>query len=187
MDGKDGMLQMSSSKSGTESLIPVKNIANNMILLDNGLKVAGVKIAPRNIFILDPSDEYAIIDGLKDFYNTLDFEYWLVISDRPVDIAAYIAQLQVAYNQAQSPIIRKLLSQDLDKANSFSDTVADVEFYILFKEKDDDIIQKRLRMMLNGLAGAGLAASIANDTDLRSILDSFFNDSEKFEFGTVMS
>ena len=42
-------------------------------------------------------------------------------------------------------------------------------------------------MMLNGLANAGLAASQANDDDLRSILDSFFNDNEKFEFGTVMS
>ena len=178
---------MSSSKIGTESLIPVKNIANNVILLDNGLKVAGVKVSPRNIFILESAEMYGVIEGLKDFYNTLDFEFWLVIADRPVDIASYIAQLQVAYNQSQSPIIRKLLNQDLEKANNFSDGVSDVEFYILFKEKQDEVIQKRIRMMLNGLASAGLASSQANDDDLRSILDSFFNDNERIEFGTVMS
>lgn len=178
---------MNSSKVSTESLIPIKDINNNVILLENGLKVAGVKVSPRNIFILEAMDMYAVIEGLKDFYNTLDFEFWLVITDRPVDIASYIAQLQVAYNQAQSPIIRKLLNQDLEKANGFSDDVTDVEFYFLFKEKQDDLIQKRIRLIINGLANAGLASSQANNDDLRSILDSFFNDNERFEFGTVMS
>ena len=35
--------------------VPVKNIANGMIVLDNKLKVSGVKIMPKNIFILDPA------------------------------------------------------------------------------------------------------------------------------------
>lgn len=179
---------MSSNSSGTtEAFMPVKTIVNNMIELDKGEKIAGVKISPRNIFILEDSDRYAIINGLKDFYNTLDFEFWLFITDRPVDIASYIAQLQVLYNQAQNPVIRKLINQDLRKADDFSDSVTDVEFYILFKEKNIDLIQKRIRMMINGLANAGLAASQANNDDLRSIIDSFLNDGQKTEFRTVMS
>ena len=171
----------------TESFVPVKAIINNLIELDNGEKVAGIKISPRNIFILDSNDQYAVIDGVKDFYNTLDFEFWLVIADRPVDISVYIAQLQMQYNQAQSPVIRKLINQDLNKANNFSDTVSDTEFYILFKEKNMDIIQKRIRNMINGLANAGLSSSQANNDDLRSVLDSFLNGGTKTEFGTVMS
>lgn len=42
-------------------------------------------------------------------------------------------------------------------------------------------------MMINGLANAGLAASQANNDDLRSIIDSFLNDGQKTEFRTVMS
>ena len=38
------MLKMNSSKVSTESLIPIKDINNNVILLENGLKVAGVKV-----------------------------------------------------------------------------------------------------------------------------------------------
>ena len=55
--GKVGVYIMSSktisSSKYTENWIPVKNIANGMIELDNKLKVTGVKIKPKNIFILD--------------------------------------------------------------------------------------------------------------------------------------
>jgi len=174
--------------SKTDFNIPVKDITNNMILLDNGLKVAGVKIVPRNLFILEENDQFAIIDQLKNMYNTFDFEFWLVVTDRPVDIAVYIAQLQSQFNQTQSSMVRKLISQDIQKAEQFiNEGVSDVEFYFLFKEKNDELIQKRVRLMINGLAGAGLSSSQANNEDLRMILDSFLNGGEKSTFGTVMS
>ncbi len=172
----------------TEFDVPVKAILNNLIELDNGEKVAGVKIIPRNIFILEENDQFSILSRLKDMYNTFDFEFWLVVTDRPVDIAVHIAQLQAQFNQSQSSLARKLISQDLQKANQFiNEGVSDVEFYFLFKEKNIEIIQKRIRLMMNGLAQAGLFSSQANNDDLRVILDSFLNAGEKTEFGTVMS
>ena len=45
--------------------VPVKDIANGVIVLDNNQKVTGVKIMPRNIFILDQSMQDAIIMNLK--------------------------------------------------------------------------------------------------------------------------
>lgn len=182
------MLKMSSKTSGTtESFVSVRAIMNNMIELDNGMKVAGVKVAPKNIFIMEENDQFGVIDGLKDFYNTLDFEFWLVIADRPVDISVYIAELQMMYNQAQNPIIRKIINQDLSKAEDFNDDVSDIEFYFLFKEKNVEIVQKKIRLMINGLANAGLASSQANNEDLRSILDNFLNGGQKTEFGTVLA
>ena len=173
------MLEMSSktSTSGTtESFVPVKAIINNMIELDNGEKIAGVKIAPKNIFILDDNDQFNVIDRLKDFYNTIDFEFWLII-----------AQLQMQYNNAKDPVIRKLINEDLSKAQDFTDDVTDVEFYFLFKEKKPEEIQKKLRRMINGLADAGLSSGQANNEDLRSILDNFLNGGQKTTFGTVMA
>ena len=182
------MLSMSSKTSGTtESFVPVKTIINNMIELDNGEKVVGIKVYPKNIFIMDENDQFSVIDRLKDFYNTLDFEYWLVIADRPVDISVYIAQLQMQYNNAKDPVIRKLINEDLRKANDFNDEVTDVEFYFLFKEKNVEMIQKKIRLMINGLANAGLVSSQATNEDLRSILDNFLNGGQTTEFGTVMA
>ena len=77
----------------TEDWLPVRAIQNNMIITRDGNKVTGVKITPKNIFILDPDSQDNILIGLRNFYNTIDFEFWLVVADRPVDINIYIIYL----------------------------------------------------------------------------------------------
>lgn len=178
--------QKSSSKY-TEDWVPVKDISNGMIVLDNRLNVTGVKIKPRNIFILDQAMQDNIISGLKNFYNTIDFEFWLISADRPVDISGYLAKLQVLYNQTQSPVIKKLINQDIQKANSFMDNnVTDTEYYILFKEGNIEMINKKVRTLITGLANCGLEAVQTSNQDLRVILDNFLNGGTTSNFGTVI-
>ena len=168
--------------------IPVKNIANGMIILDNKLKVSGVKIMPRNIFILDPGTQSAIISNLKTVYNVIDYEFWIIAADRPVDINVYLSELQVLYNSSVSPVQRKLIMEDMDKANMFvRNSVVDTEYYLLFKHKDTDIIQKRIRNLINNFAAAGLTATQTSNDDLRMILDNFLNGGETTNFGTVFA
>lgn len=160
----------------TEDWIPVKNIANGMIELDNKYKVTGVKIRPRNIFILDPLTQENILGSLKNFYDTIDFEFWLISADRPVDISNYLATLQIQYNQIQDPRIKKIISQDIEKANDFMrDNITDTEYYILFKDKNVDLLQKRLRTIMMGLSNCGLDSNQTSNDDLRVILDNFLN------------
>ena len=91
----------------TEDWIPVDGINNGVILLPNRERVTGVKITPRNIFILDEDSQVNMLIALKNFYNTLDFEFWLVVADRPVDISVYMSQMQLLLNSTSSPKIRK--------------------------------------------------------------------------------
>ncbi len=172
----------------TEDWLPIKAIANGTIVLDNNMKVTGVKITPRNIFILDQITQENVIVALKNFYNTLDFEFWIISADRPVDISAYLAQLQLLYNSVNSTVIRKMIMQDLQKANMFMDNnVTDTEYFLLFKEKNPEVIQKRLRTIMMGLANAGLTATQTSNSDLRSIMENFLNGGMNTEFGTVIS
>ena len=160
----------------TEDWLPVKNITNGMIELDNNYKVTGVKIRPKNIFILDTNTRNNIIAMLKTFYDTIDFEFWLISADRPVDISNYLATLQIQYNQVQDPRVKKLINQDIEKANNFIlNNVTDTEYYILFKERNLDTIQKRLRILMLGLSNCGLDSAQTSNSDLRSILESFLN------------
>lgn len=133
------------SSKYTEDWVPVRDIVNGTILLENKLVVTGVKVMPRNIFILDEQSQANIMTGLKNFYNQLDFEFWLVCADRPVDITVYLSQLQLLYNETQQPAIRKLIMEDINKGNNFiNNNVVDTEYYILFKEKNPDLMQKKL-------------------------------------------
>ena len=170
----------------TENWIPVQSIANGMINLENGEKVTGVKITPRNIFILDYDSQQNVITSLKNFYNQIDFEFWLIVADRPVDISIYMSQLQLLYNQSQSPAVRKLIMEDIQKGNSFTNNnVVDTEYYMVFKEKNLETIQKRVRLFINGLSNCGLASSQTSNEDLRIILDNFLNGGQTTDFATV--
>ncbi len=172
----------------TEDWLPIKGIQNGFIITSNNQKVTGVKVTPRNIFILDQNSQDNVLISLKNFYNMIDFEFWLVVADRPVDISVYMAQLQLLYNEAPNPAIRKLIMQDINKGNAFiNNNIVDTEYYLLFKDKNVDILQKRVRTMINGLASCGLNASQVNNGDLRVILENFLNGGENTEFGTVMS
>ena len=180
-------MAMSKSKY-TEDWIPVKGINGGAIILNNQEKVTGVKILPRNIFILDEDSQKNVIFNLRNFYNTIDYEFWLVVADRPVDISVYLSQLQLLYNRAQSPAVRKLISEDIDKANAFiNNNVVDTEYFILFKEKDPELIQKKIRNMINNLASTGLSAQQVTNDDLRVVLDNFLNGGKTMEFGTVVT
>ena len=171
----------------TEDWVPVQNITNGMIILNNQEKVTGVKVAPKNIFILDYESQQSVLVNLQNMYNQIDFEFWLVVADRPVDISVYMSQLQLLYNQESSPAIRKLIAEDIDKGSSFmNNNVVDTEYFLLFKERDMDRIQRRIRMLINALATAGLSAKQTSNEDLRVILDKFLNGGKTTDFGTVV-
>ena len=171
----------------TNDFVPIKSITNGMILLDGGEKVTGVKIFPRNIFILEQEMQYSIINNLKNVYNMIDYEFWIIAADRPVDIQAYLSQLQLLYNSQQSPVKRKLIIDDINKANMFTNNnVVDTEFYLLFKDKDMDRIGKRIRTLMQNFANAGLQTKQTSNDDLRIILDNFLNGGQTTKFGTVI-
>lgn len=189
IDGKVGVGKVSKGNvSGfTEDWLPVRAIQNNMIIVRDSNKVTGVKITPRNIFILDPDTQNNILIGLRNFYNTIDYEFWLIVADRPVDISVYMSQMQLLLNETTSPAVRKLIMQDIDKGEKFiRNNVVDTEYYFIFKSKDADLLQKRVRQMINGLATCGLNASLVSNSDLRLLLENFLNGGSTTEFGTVM-
>lgn len=172
----------------TEDWIPIKDISNGIITLDDKTLVSGIKIMPKNIFILDEDVQNMMLSNLRNFYNSLDFEFWIICADRPVDVNVYLSQLQLLYNSTQSPETKKMITEDIEKANMFmNNNVVDTEYYLLIKERNSDLLRKKIRNMINGLASANLNSAQVNNDDLRVLLDNFFNGGQTTEFGTVMS
>lgn len=177
------------SSKFSEEWVPITEIANGMIKLEKGYYVTGVKVEPKNIFILDVNEESNVIGNFRNLYNTIDYEFWLIIADRPVDIAVYISQLQVEHSKQQSPAIRKLILQDIQKAEAFMGpeyNVVDTEYYILFREIKQELINKRLTGLMTGLVNCGLNSVKVSNEDLRALIDNFYNGNAKVEFGMVV-
>ncbi len=173
----------------TEDWLPVKQIMNGMIQLDTGEIVTGVKVHPKNIFIMEQGAQHSMINRLQNFYNTFDYEFWLLIADRPVDIGVYLSHLQIMYRNEISPARKNIILQDINKGNLFMSneySVVDTEYFLLFKEKKMELIQKKLHNIMSGLATSGLQSTQTSNDDLRMILDNFLNDGDKSTVGTVM-
>ena len=170
--------------------LPVKQITNGIITTDDGYFVTGVKVYPKNIFMLEKGQQDGIVYNLRNFYNSVDFEFWLIVADRPVDINGYLANLQLMYNKSHDQYTRKMIMQDINKANQFMNVeynVVDTEYFILFKEKKMDILQKKLHNIISGLANSSLNSSQVSNDDLRMLLDNFLNGGVTTTFGTVMA
>lgn len=179
---------MNSNSISTENWITVRDINNNIIFLDNKSMVTGVKIQPRNIFIMDQNAQFNVIDQLRVFYNLIDFEFWLVVADRPVDVNLYISQLELHLNNVQDPAIRKLIVDDIEKADMFiNNDVVDTEYFILFKDNNTDSLNKKVRNLINNFASCGLIAAQTSNDDLRMILDNFLNGGVTYKNRTVAS
>ena len=175
-----------------ENWLPIKSILNGAIQVEGGYQVTGVKISPKNIFIMDNQSQNNVIAGIRNLYNSIDFEFWLMVADRPVDINVYLSELQLLYNDSNvsnDPAIRKLILQDIHKANLFMGKeigVTDKEYIILFREKRPEMIQKKLQTLISGFGGAGLKAVQVSNDDLRTLLDGFLNGGSSSNFGTVL-
>ena len=189
--------QTKSDNKYSEDWLPITNIQGGMIevqgkALEGKQIVTGVRVEPKNIFISDEETQNRTIYAMRNFYNSIDYEFWLICCDRPVDINLYKSELEVMLNRTESAQTRKLILQDLQKCDMFTGpaiNAVDTEFYLLFKDspKNMERIQKRIHNMISGLASAGLVSRQLTEEDIRVLLDSFLNDSKRIEYGTVMS
>lgn len=183
------MAKMKQSKF-TEDWIPVKAIQNGMIILDNNYYVTGIKVDPKNIFILDYQTQNNIIFNFRNFYNTINYEFWLIVADRPVDIKLYVSNLQLQFDNAPSQAIRKVVAEDISKAEMFQSkavNVVDTEYFILFRDKKLEVVQKRIQTLISNLASIGMISRQTSDDDLKFLLQNFLNGGAKNDYGTVMT
>ena len=177
---------MNQNSASTENWITVKEINNNVIVLDNKKLVSGIKVLPKNIFIMDEMSQIRVIDELRKFYNQIDFEFWLIVADRPTNIDLYISQLELQLNNVNKPAIRKLLVDDIAKADNFvQNDVVDTEYFILFKADTSDEVTKNIRGLISNLAQSGLIGTQVSNEDLRMLLDNFLNGGKTFTERTV--
>jgi hypothetical protein len=104
------MATKNNSSKYTEDWIPIKNIKDGMVLLEGNYYVTGVRIEPRNIFILDYQEQNNVIFNLRTFYNSIDFSaqfcYNGVIKNQ---IAADRTECAVRRDKRQTRKVRKYI------------------------------------------------------------------------------
>ena len=91
----------------------------------------------------------------------------LIVADRPVDINLYLSQFHLQF-EALTQIARKLLLKILKSRIVWQWVVnaVDTEYYILFRDKSTEVLQKRVQTLISQLASTGLVSRQVSQDDL---------------------
>lgn len=162
--------------------LDVLDIADDQILLKDGTMVRGIKIKPRNIFIDNYSVQRNIINNLRLAFNKIPFKLYFGFVFTPVDMDEHMAELLVQMEHEENPVLKKMIRNDIEKANWFMDTHKELGFYIMVKGKDIRQIEKEMDFLIDVMTYAGFTMKKLDDRDFYDYLAYIFENESINDF-----
>jgi hypothetical protein len=168
----------------TQEWIPIKDVYNGFIHRKDGALVCAIRVQPKNIRLLSKDEAIRLVKLLMEVLNGIDYSYQIITIPRPVDLDAYIAELQSLKSNEENPIKNRLLGNYISQAASVavSGEALDRLFYILIdefpgnkKQKTELILHQRASELVSNLMSADLMSHLCSDDELRELLFIFTN------------
>lgn len=118
--------------STSQDFLPINDIKNGLIFLNDGSATAVLKTSAVNFGLLSEEEQVSIIESFAGFLNSLSFAIQVVIRSERLDVTSYLTLLDRAFKSQINPLLKNLIPQyrqfveRLIKEND----VLDKEFYV---------------------------------------------------------
>ncbi|MGG2201882.1 hypothetical protein [Paenibacillus validus] len=174
----------SSTKTSTQSWMPIKDIYNGFIHRKDGALIAAVRVQPVNFNLLSDNEKLRKIKALEEVLNGVDYAFQIISIARPVDLDGYIASLDEMKNNAADRIKSRLLGGYMTHAAAMatSGEALERQFYILLEQpgskkiqQDEAILLRKSSELASSLTSADLGGHVCNDEELRDLLFIYTN------------
>ena len=120
------------NNDSTESLVPVKNISNGIIQLNNGKYVTVLEALPLNFYLKSELEQKNIISGFAAWLKIAPSRLQIVAQTRPADIDAFCERLEDYYNSEPNENCRRMIFEDAQLVNYIAENQAVTRrFYIV--------------------------------------------------------
>lgn len=121
------------SISATQKFVPVKEIRNGTVVLNDGGYRGVLMCSSVNFGLKSADEQHAITLGFQNFLNTLDFSIQIVINSRKMDLRPYLALLQEKSTDQKTELMRIQLREYVEFVRSFADqaNIMTKSFYIV--------------------------------------------------------
>lgn len=159
---------------------PVKDVAEDMILLKDGRYVCVLKVMPLNIGLKSENEKKRIIETVHEALNGFKDSMQIFSIGRPIDLDSYINFLQTKSREETSTIKKRLLQEYLKYVASIVTSGEAIErrFFIMLSEKEKDEIKVKAHELAVNLEKSGLKVEVAMDQDIIDLLFSFSHPSQ---------
>lgn len=146
----------------------IEMIEGNAIHLKDGNdteQIIGIKLIPRNIFIDNSHVQSQVINNLRIVFNKLRFPVFWQYVFVPVQIDDHITMLMAAEEQEEDPKICSMIRNDFEKATWFQDTHRELEFFLMLRNKDENILLKNFDELVSEIRHSGFRTKSLNIHD----------------------
>lgn len=94
------------SNINTKQFVDIHEIRDNVIILKNGSLRMLIEVNSINFDLKSNDEQVAIIQGFRNFLNSLDFPLQIVIHSRKLDIKNYLARTSALVDKIDNELLR---------------------------------------------------------------------------------
>lgn len=136
--------------------------------------VKGIKVDPKNILIMDSSDQASQIDNLRLALNKLKFEFFIAPIKLNINIAEDQTVIIEALKNESDPKRIKLFEDDLDKLYELKTHHRQIEFHLYVRDANPKILEKKFMDLYNEMSLAKLYPTKLQLADYKNYINYLF-------------
>ena len=123
---------MASSNKATQSLVPIKEVRDGIIVLKDGSLRALLMTSSINFALKSQDEQNAIIFQFQQFLNSLNFSVQIFVQSRRLDIRPYLATLESREKEQINDLMRIQTKEYIEFIRTFTDrsNIMTKSFYI---------------------------------------------------------
>ena len=119
--------------NGTGSIVPIENIADGIIITEDGRYVKILEVLPVNFNLKSEAEQLNIIWYMSGYLKVAPNNLQILVRTEPADIDTYCERMEEYYNSESNEKCRDMILQDAELVNYLAETQAVTrKFYLIF-------------------------------------------------------
>ena len=115
---------MAINARATQEFVPIKEIRDGIIILEDGSMQALLLASSINLSLKSAEEQEGVIAQFQNFLNSLDFSLQIVVESRRLDIRPYMALLEQRMQTQPEPLLKIQTREYINFIKNFTETVA---------------------------------------------------------------
>lgn len=183
----------------SQNLIPIKEIHDNVLILDDGSYRAVILTNSINLSLKSEDEQIAILSQFQNFLNSLDFNIQISCRSRRADIEPYINLLNDSLKSANNELIKLQIVEYIEYIRTFTEStnIMEKEFFVVIPyipaiignnsfnknnpesmanfEKNKRLLSQRVDVVVSGLSRCGLKSELLDTENLIALYYELYN------------
>ncbi len=109
--------------SPTQSFVPIKEVRENVIILEDGSFRAVLMVSTINIALKSEDERSALLMQFQSFLNTIDFSIQIFMESRELDIRPYLQLLEEQHKKQENELLRIQITEYIGFIKKYTENV----------------------------------------------------------------